>query len=54
MTSTEGLSVEIASVITGLLLLFSACGVYIRHLAHKSNDRISKEIALQSKEGGKK
>lgn len=54
MTSTIGVSVEIASVITGLLLLFSACGVYVRHLANKSNDRIKDAEALQKKGGSDK
>jgi simple sugar transport system permease protein len=35
MGSTIGVPREIASVITGILLLFSACGEYIRHLARK-------------------
>jgi simple sugar transport system permease protein len=35
MGSTVGVPREIASVITGILLLFSACGEYIRHLARK-------------------
>jgi len=35
MSSTVGVPREIASVITGILLLFSACGEYIRYLARK-------------------
>jgi simple sugar transport system permease protein len=35
MSSTVGVPREIASVITGILLLFSACGAYIRYLARK-------------------
>jgi simple sugar transport system permease protein len=35
MSSTVGVPREIASVITGILLLFSACGTYIRYLAGK-------------------
>jgi simple sugar transport system permease protein len=35
MSSTVGVPREIASVITGILLLFSACGEYIRYLAGK-------------------
>ena len=35
MGSTIGVPREIASVITGILLLFSACGEYIRYLARK-------------------
>jgi simple sugar transport system permease protein len=35
MSSTVGVPREIASVITGILLLFSACGAYIRYIAGK-------------------
>jgi simple sugar transport system permease protein len=35
MSSIVGVPREIASVITGILLLFSACGTYIRYLAGK-------------------
>jgi simple sugar transport system permease protein len=35
MSSTVGVPREIASVITGILLLFSACGEYFRYLANK-------------------
>jgi simple sugar transport system permease protein len=38
MSSTVGVPREIASVITGILLLFSACGAYIRYLAGKKAD----------------
>ena len=31
MSSTQGLEAEITSVITGIILLFSACGAYIRY-----------------------
>jgi simple sugar transport system permease protein len=37
MSSTIGVPREIASVITGILLLFSACGTYIRYLAGKAD-----------------
>lgn len=40
MTSQLGVSMEIASVITGLLLLFSACGAYIRYAARRSRDKL--------------
>lgn len=39
MSSKSGLDAEIASVITGLILLFSACGTYIRYLVKKSSER---------------
>ncbi len=48
MTSAIGVSMEIASVITGLLLLFSACGTYIRHLARRSKDRLD-EAAFETR-----
>lgn len=40
MSSKSGLDAEIASVITGLILLFSACGAYIRYLIKKNKDKI--------------
>ena len=50
MSSKAGLDAEIASVITGLILLFSACGAYIRYLAKKNKDKLeevnkAKEVA---------
>ena len=48
MTSTINVPVEIASVITGLLLLFSACGAYIRYCAHRSGEKLA-EAALPVK-----
>jgi len=39
MSSTVGVPKEIASVITGILLLFSACGAYMRYLAHRGRER---------------
>ena len=40
MSSKAGLDAEIASVITGLILLFSACGAYIRYLVKKNKDKL--------------
>ena len=40
MSSKAGLDAEIASVITGLLLLFSACGAYIQYLVKKNKDKL--------------
>ena len=40
MSSTAGLDAEIASVITGLILLFSACGFYIQEKVKRSKERI--------------
>ena len=43
MSSASGVESEIAAVITGIILLFSACGVYMRYLIKKMKDRISEE-----------
>lgn len=40
MSSTTGAPKEIASVITGIMLLFSACGEYIRYLANRKREQI--------------
>ena len=40
MSSTAGLDAEIASVITGLILLFSACSAYIQYLVKKTKDKM--------------
>jgi len=40
MSSKAGLDAEIASVITGLILLFSACGAYIQYLVKKNKDKL--------------
>lgn len=42
MSSKAGLDAEIASVITGLILLFSACGAYIQYLVKKNKDKLEK------------
>lgn len=39
MSSSLGVAKEIASLITGILLLFSACGGYFRYLAHRRLER---------------
>ena len=38
MSSTSGVQAEIASVVTGVILLFSACGAYIRYLANRAKE----------------
>ena len=43
MSSTAGLDAEIASVITGLILLFSACGVYIKYMIKKMKYKIEED-----------
>ena len=40
MSSAAGLDAEIASVITGLILLFSACSILIRFLVKKARDQM--------------
>ena len=40
MSFQAGLDVEIASVITGLILLFSTCGVYIQDFVKKKKDKL--------------
>ena len=54
MSSTLGVAKEIASVITGILLLFSACGGYFRYLAAGYLDRLADQKAADAKqaEGG--
>ena len=43
MNSASGLESEIASVITGLILLFSACGVYIRYKVNRMKQELNEE-----------
>lgn len=40
MNSASGLESEISSVITGMILLFSACGVFIRHIVKRWKDEL--------------
>lgn len=40
MSSTAGLDAEMASVITGLILLFSACGAFIQYKVKRTKDKI--------------
>ena len=49
MSSAEGLDAEMASVITGLILLFSACGVFIQYKVKRAKDKIE-EIEKMNKE----
>ncbi|MDD2978353.1 MAG: ABC transporter permease [Hespellia sp.] len=50
MSSTAGLDAEIASVITGLILLFSACGAFIQYKVKRGKDRIE-DAAKQAGNG---
>jgi len=38
------LDAEIASVITGLILLFSACGAFIQYKVKKAKDKLETEV----------
>ena len=49
MNSASGLESEIASVITGVILLFSACGAFIRYKVKSLKDELKEEAG---KEGG--
>ena len=49
MSSTLGVAKEVASMITGILLLFSACGGYFRFLAHRRLERAVDAEALAAK-----
>lgn len=40
MNSASGLESEISSVITGMILLFSACGVFIKHVVKNWKDEL--------------
>lgn len=44
MSSTAGLDAEISSVIVSLILLFSACSVYIRYRVKKAKDKMEAEV----------
>ncbi|MBS6558797.1 MAG: ABC transporter permease [Clostridiales bacterium] len=43
MNSASGIETEIASVITGLILLFSACGAFLRHLVKRWKTEIEEQ-----------
>ena len=44
MSSTTGLDAELSSVIVSLILLFSACSVYITHCMKKVKDKLKTEV----------
>lgn len=44
MSSAAGLDAEIASVITSLILLFSACGAFIKYLLQRAKDKMEMEV----------
>lgn len=51
MSSTVGVPKEIASVITGILLLFSACSQYIRYVAQRWRDKEAASAAARKTPG---
>ena len=54
MNSASGLESEIASVITGIILLFSACNAYIKYLVNKEKlEMQEKNRPEEVQEGGK-
>ena len=53
MNSSIGVPQEVSSLITGLMLLFAACGVYIRARLKRVKDRLEQEEKEAKKEGGK-
>ena len=48
MSSTAGLDAEIAAVITSLILLFSACGAFIRFKIKRSKEKINEIEKMQT------
>lgn len=52
MSSAAGVEAEIASVITSLILLFSACGAYIKYRVKRTKDHLKEEMTI-AKEAGK-
>lgn len=50
MSSKAGLDAEIASVITGLILLFSACSAFIQYLVKRSKERLAEQDKIAAKE----
>lgn len=52
MNSSIGVPQEISSLITGLMLLFAACGVYIRRRLRHTRDRIEQEEREAARQGG--
>lgn len=50
MSSTAGLDAEIASVITGLILLFSACGAFIQYKVKRAQDKLEENAKIQERE----
>ncbi|MEA5012129.1 MAG: ABC transporter permease [Angelakisella sp.] len=49
MSSTIGVQQEIAQVVTGLILLFSACSVYIHFLVNRKKEQLEEERTALAK-----
>ncbi|MEG0502994.1 MAG: ABC transporter permease, partial [Cellulosilyticaceae bacterium] len=49
MSSAAGVPQEIAAVITGLILLVSACGEYIKYRIKRMKDEVEEESLLEHK-----
>ncbi len=52
MSSTVGVRQEIASLVTGMILLFSACGAYIRYMVNSEAKSKTKRKAKKEAKGG--
>lgn len=52
MSSAAGVPQEISAVITGLILLFSACGEYIKYRIKRIKDEVAEESLLERKKEG--
>ena len=55
MSSAVGVQDELASVIIGIILLFAACGAYIRYRSARARDKQREEDQLRkasAAEGG--
>lgn len=51
MSSAGGVQAEIASVITGIILLFSACGVFVKDWVAKSKEEVLREAGSCREKG---
>lgn len=54
MSSSIGVDQQIGSVITGLMLLFAACGAYVRHRLRISRMELEEQKKEEKKEGNEK
>lgn len=54
MSSIMNIPQEISQVITGLILLFSACGAYIKYRVARAKETLADETGSRSAEGGER